>query len=84
MIQVQILIGDLERGHLESPEVTNRLLLITHDWKELEQKSKRKEQGRRHEVLNKRDGFRCVKTTYLQIWYFSQISVTLFWTRKKI
>ena len=36
MIQVQILVGDLHRGHLWSTEVTNRFLLIAHDWKELQ------------------------------------------------
>ena len=30
MIQVQILVGDLHRGYLGSPEVTNRFLLIPH------------------------------------------------------
>ena len=36
MTQVQILVGDLHRGHLGSTEVTNRFLLITYDWKELQ------------------------------------------------
>ena len=36
MIQPQILAGDPHRGHLGSPEVTNRFLPITHDWKELQ------------------------------------------------
>ena len=36
MHQVQILVGDLHRGHLGSPEVTSRFLLITHNWKVLE------------------------------------------------
>ena len=35
MIQVHISVGDLQRGHLGSPEVTNRFLLISHDWKQL-------------------------------------------------
>ena len=34
IIQVQLLIGDLHRGHLGSPEVTSRFLPITHDWNE--------------------------------------------------
>ena len=36
MIQVHISVRDLQRGHLGSPEVTNRFLLISHDWKQLE------------------------------------------------
>ena len=36
MIHVQILGGDLHRGHLGSDDFTNRFLLITHDWKELQ------------------------------------------------
>ena len=36
MIKVQILVGDIHRRHLGSTEVTNRLLLISHDWKELQ------------------------------------------------
>ena len=36
MIQEQILVGGLRGGHLVSLEVTNRFLLITHDWNELE------------------------------------------------
>ena len=35
MIQVQISVGDLHRGHLRSTEVTNMFLLIAHDSKEL-------------------------------------------------
>ena len=31
MIQLQILVGVLDIGHLGSPEVTNRFLLMTHD-----------------------------------------------------
>ena len=36
MIQLQILVGVLDIGHLGSPEVTNRFLLMTHDWTEQE------------------------------------------------
>ena len=36
MIQVQISVGDLHRGHLGSPDVTNRFLLITQDRKDLD------------------------------------------------
>ena len=36
MIQVQILVDDLHRGHLGSPEVTNMFLRITQNWEELE------------------------------------------------
>ena len=35
MQQVQILVGDLHRGRLGSPEVTNKFLLIAHGWKVL-------------------------------------------------
>ena len=35
MIEVKILLGDLDRDHLGSPEVTNRFLLISHGRKEL-------------------------------------------------
>ena len=36
MVQVQILVGGLHRGHLGSTEVTNSFLLITPNWKELQ------------------------------------------------
>ena len=36
IIQMQILVGDLHGAHLGSTKVTNKVLLITHDWKELE------------------------------------------------
>ena len=36
MIPVNILVGDLHRGHLGSSEGTNKFLLITHDLTELE------------------------------------------------
>ena len=39
MIKVQILVGDFHKshwGHMTSSEVTNRFLLISHDWKELQ------------------------------------------------